>query len=104
MDTRLQNPTQVMRIAVGLMATLAGLDKFFNILAGDTFRKSRPVAAAAKVMVNVRLTRPSTSMLAPPAVNDTTSVGRRPMRSDRVPPSGPPPIAPRPYTESIAPA
>ena len=33
MDTRLQNPTQVMRIAVGLMATLAGLDKFFNILA-----------------------------------------------------------------------
>jgi hypothetical protein len=33
MDTRLQNPTQVMRIAVGLMATLAGFDKFFNILA-----------------------------------------------------------------------
>jgi uncharacterized membrane protein YphA (DoxX/SURF4 family) len=33
MDTRLQNPTQVMRIAVGLMAALAGLDKFFNILA-----------------------------------------------------------------------
>ena len=33
MDTRLQTPTQVMRIAVGLMATLAGLDKFFNILA-----------------------------------------------------------------------
>ena len=33
MDTRLQNPTQVMRIAVGLMATLAGLDKFFSILA-----------------------------------------------------------------------
>ena len=33
MDTRLQNPTQVMRMAVGLMATLAGLDKFFDILA-----------------------------------------------------------------------
>lgn len=33
MDTRLQNPTQAMRIAVGLMATLAGLDKFFNLLA-----------------------------------------------------------------------
>lgn len=33
MDTRLQNPTQVMRIAVGLMATLAGLDKFVNVLA-----------------------------------------------------------------------
>ncbi|HSC27739.1 MAG TPA: hypothetical protein VLD67_10725 [Vicinamibacterales bacterium] len=33
MDTRLENPTQVLRLAVGLMATLAGLDKFFNILA-----------------------------------------------------------------------
>ena len=33
MDTKLQNPTQAMRIAVGLMATLAGLDKFFNLLA-----------------------------------------------------------------------
>lgn len=33
MDTRLHTTTQVMRIAVGLMATLAGLDKFFNILA-----------------------------------------------------------------------
>jgi hypothetical protein len=33
MDTRLENPTRVMRIAVGLMATLAGFDKFFNILA-----------------------------------------------------------------------
>jgi hypothetical protein len=32
MDLRLQTPTQVMRVAVGLMATLAGLDKFFNIL------------------------------------------------------------------------
>jgi hypothetical protein len=33
MDSRLENPTRIMRIAVGLMATLAGLDKFFNILA-----------------------------------------------------------------------
>ena len=33
MDARLENPTQTLRIAVGLMATLAGLDKFFNILA-----------------------------------------------------------------------
>lgn len=33
MDFRLENPTRIMRIAVGLMATLAGLDKFFNILA-----------------------------------------------------------------------
>ena len=33
MDTRLDIPTRVMRIAIGLMATLAGLDKFFNILA-----------------------------------------------------------------------
>jgi hypothetical protein len=33
MNARLENPTRIMRIAVGLMATLAGLDKFFNILA-----------------------------------------------------------------------
>ena len=33
MDARLENPTRTMRLAVGLMATLAGLDKFFNILA-----------------------------------------------------------------------
>jgi hypothetical protein len=33
MDTRLDTPARVMRIAFGLMATLAGLDKFFNILA-----------------------------------------------------------------------
>ena len=33
MDSRLENPTRIMQIAVGLMATLAGLDKFFNILA-----------------------------------------------------------------------
>jgi uncharacterized membrane protein YphA (DoxX/SURF4 family) len=33
MHTRLKNPTNALRIAVGSMATLAGLDKFFNILA-----------------------------------------------------------------------
>jgi hypothetical protein len=33
MDTRLHNSTAALRIAVGLMATLAGLDKFLNILA-----------------------------------------------------------------------
>jgi uncharacterized membrane protein YphA (DoxX/SURF4 family) len=33
MNDRLQNPALVLRIAFGLMATLAGLDKFFNILA-----------------------------------------------------------------------
>src|SRR5262245_2127096 len=44
MDTRLMNPTLVLRIAVGLMATLAGLDKFFNILA-DWGSYVSPVAA-----------------------------------------------------------
>jgi hypothetical protein len=33
MDPRLQTPAQAMRLAIGLMATLAGIDKFFNILA-----------------------------------------------------------------------
>ena len=33
MNKRLDTPARVMRIAFGLMATLAGLDKFFNILA-----------------------------------------------------------------------
>ena len=32
MDFRLQTPTTIMRVAIGLMATLAGVDKFFNIL------------------------------------------------------------------------
>lgn len=32
MDARLQTPAQALRIAIGLMATLAGLDKFFYIL------------------------------------------------------------------------
>jgi uncharacterized membrane protein YphA (DoxX/SURF4 family) len=33
MDTRLETPVIVLRLAIGLMASLAGLDKFFNILA-----------------------------------------------------------------------
>ena len=33
MDTRLTTPFLVLRVGLGLTATLAGLDKFFNILA-----------------------------------------------------------------------
>lgn len=33
MDTRLDTPLRVLQIALGLTATLAGLDKFFNVLA-----------------------------------------------------------------------
>src|SRR5690242_9467615 len=33
MDTRLATPLRVLQVALGLTATLAGLDKFFNILA-----------------------------------------------------------------------
>jgi hypothetical protein len=33
MDSRLNNTITVLRVAIGLMATLAGLDKFFNLLA-----------------------------------------------------------------------
>ena len=32
MDTRLSGTVSTLRIAIGLMATLAGLDKFFNLL------------------------------------------------------------------------
>ena len=32
MDTRLDHAVTALRIAIGLMATLAGLDKFFNLL------------------------------------------------------------------------
>jgi uncharacterized membrane protein YphA (DoxX/SURF4 family) len=44
MDTRLQHSTVALRVAVGLMATLAGLDKFFNILA-DWSSYISPIAA-----------------------------------------------------------
>jgi hypothetical protein len=33
MDDRLMTPTMALRVALGLTATLAGLDKFFNLLA-----------------------------------------------------------------------
>jgi uncharacterized membrane protein YphA (DoxX/SURF4 family) len=33
MDSRLAHVTLALRVALGLMATLAGLDKFFNLLA-----------------------------------------------------------------------
>lgn len=44
MDPRLQTPAQAMRIAIGLMAILAGIDKFFNILV-DWGSYVSPVAA-----------------------------------------------------------
>ena len=44
MDSRLQTPANMLRVAIGLMATLAGLDKFFNILA-DWSSYVSPVAA-----------------------------------------------------------
>ena len=33
MDSRLATPFRALQLAIGLMATLAGMDKFFNILA-----------------------------------------------------------------------
>ena len=44
MDSRLQVPAQAMRLAIGLMATLAGIDKFFDILV-DWGSYVSPVAA-----------------------------------------------------------
>jgi hypothetical protein len=44
MDSRLHNPAVALRLAIGLMATLYGLDKFFNILA-DWGSYVSPVAA-----------------------------------------------------------
>lgn len=46
MDTRLEHPLRVLQIALGLTATLAGLDKFFNILA-DWGSYVSPIVATA---------------------------------------------------------
>jgi hypothetical protein len=46
MNTRSIAPIQALRIALGLTATLAGLDKFFNILA-DWGQYVSPLAAEA---------------------------------------------------------
>jgi hypothetical protein len=44
MDARLQTPWIALRYGIGLMATLAGLDKFFNLLA-DWGTYVSPIAA-----------------------------------------------------------
>jgi len=44
MDTRLNGPLVALRIGIGLTATLAGIDKFFNLLADWTSYIS-PLAA-----------------------------------------------------------
>lgn len=44
MDPRLHTPAQAMRLAIGLMAALAGIDKFFGILV-DWSSYVSPVAA-----------------------------------------------------------
>ena len=57
MDTRLNGTVTALRIAIGLMATLAGLDKFFNLLAdwqgyiAPVALQFRPISAAAFMSV-----------------------------------------------------
>ena len=46
MDTRIANPLRALQVALGLTATLAGLDKFFNILADWGAYVSPAVASA----------------------------------------------------------
>src|SRR5262245_20383030 len=46
MDTRLANPLRALQVALGLPATLAGIDKFFNILADWGAYVSPAVAGA----------------------------------------------------------
>ena len=46
MDTRIANPLRALQVALGLTATLAGLDKFFNILADWGAYVSLAVASA----------------------------------------------------------
>lgn len=51
MDSRLANPLRALQVALGLTATLAGLDKFFNILANWAAYVSPAVASALPVSV-----------------------------------------------------
>jgi hypothetical protein len=51
MDTRLDTPLRVLQVAIGLTATLAGLDKFFNILADWGAYVSPAIASALPVSV-----------------------------------------------------
>ena len=46
MDTRLAYPLRALQVALGLTATLAGLDKFFNILADWSSYVSPGIAGA----------------------------------------------------------
>ena len=76
MDARLINPFQVLRIALGLTATLAGLDKFFNILANwggyvSPFAASMlpfPVATLMMVVGVVEIAVGVTILLAAPRI------------------------------------
>src|SRR5688500_11209939 len=52
MNAQLINPFRALRIAFGLMATLAGLDKFFNILADWGSYVSPLAAGLLPVSVN----------------------------------------------------
>src|SRR6185436_15088867 len=52
MDARLAAPVRVLRYALGLTATLAGLDKFFNILADWGSYVSSVAASTLPVSVN----------------------------------------------------
>jgi len=51
MDTRLDTPLHVLQIAIGLTATLAGLDKFFDILADWGAYMSPAIASLLPVSV-----------------------------------------------------
>jgi len=46
MNTRLANPLRALQVALGLTATLAGIDKFFNILADWGAYVSPAIASA----------------------------------------------------------
>jgi hypothetical protein len=65
MDTRLNGTVSTLRTAIGLMATLAGLDKFFNLLTNwETY-----VAPVAQQL----LPRETTPLAAPVAQRRTVT-------------------------------